>query len=83
VIIATKVFGRMGQGANHVGLSRLHIVQQCDDSLKRMNTDYIDLYQIHGFDSLTPLDETMKALDDLVRQGKFVTSVARIWRPGR
>jgi len=70
VVIATKVFGRMGEGANNVGLSRLHIMQQCDASLKRMKTDYIDLYQIHGFDSLTSLDETMRALDDLVRQGK-------------
>jgi aryl-alcohol dehydrogenase-like predicted oxidoreductase len=70
VVIATKVFGRMGKGANEVGLSRLHIMQSVEASLKRLNTDYIDLYQIHGFDALTPLDETLSALTDLVRQGK-------------
>ena len=69
-VIATKVFGRMGKGANEVGLSRLHILQSVDASLRRLNTDYIDLYQIHGFDSLTPLEETLSALTDLVRHGK-------------
>src|SRR5580704_2181267 len=70
VIVASKVFGRMGPGANQVGLSRLHIMQEAEASLLRMNTDYIDLYQIHGFDKLTPLEETLSALTDLVRQGK-------------
>jgi len=70
VVIATKVFGRTGPGANDVGLSRLHILQQVEESLKRLNTDYIDLYQVHGFDWVTPLDETLKTLDDLVHQGK-------------
>ena len=70
VVVASKVFGRMGKGANEVGLSRLHIMQQVEASLRRMNTDYIDLYQIHGFDPLTPLEETLDALTDLVRQGK-------------
>ncbi|HYL78022.1 MAG TPA: aldo/keto reductase [Bryobacteraceae bacterium] len=70
VVVASKVFGRMGKGANEVGLSRLHIMQQAEASLKRMNTDYIDLYQIHGFDPLTPMEETLSALTDLVRQGK-------------
>jgi aryl-alcohol dehydrogenase-like predicted oxidoreductase len=70
VVVASKVFGRMGQGPNQVGLSRLHIIQAVDGSLMRMNTDYIDLYQIHGFDSLTPMEETLGALTDLVRQGK-------------
>jgi aryl-alcohol dehydrogenase-like predicted oxidoreductase len=70
VVVATKVFGRMGPGANQVGLSRLHIMREAEASLERMNTDYIDLYQIHGFDSLTPLEETLGALSDLVRQGK-------------
>ncbi len=70
VVVATKVFGRMGKGANQVGLSRLHIMQSVEASLERMNTDYIDLYQIHGFDSVTPLEETMSALTDVVRQGK-------------
>jgi aryl-alcohol dehydrogenase-like predicted oxidoreductase len=70
VVVASKVFGRMGPGANQVGLSRLHIMREAEASLQRMNTDYIDLYQIHGFDSLTPLEETLGALTDLVRQGK-------------
>jgi aryl-alcohol dehydrogenase-like predicted oxidoreductase len=70
VVIASKVFGRMGPGANEVGLSRLHIMQAVEASLRRLQTDYIDLYQIHGFDSLTPFEETMGALNDLVRQGK-------------
>src|SRR5579864_7828383 len=70
VVIATKVFGRMGKGANQVGLSRLHIMREAEASLLRLNTDYIDLYQIHGFDALTPLEETLGALSDLVRQGK-------------
>jgi aryl-alcohol dehydrogenase-like predicted oxidoreductase len=70
VVIATKVRGRMGPGPNEVGLSRGHIMQSVEDSLRRLNTDYIDLYQIHGFDALTPLEETLRALDDLVRAGK-------------
>jgi len=70
VVVASKVFGRMGPGANQVGLSRLHIMREAEASLLRLNTDYIDLYQIHGFDSLTPLEETLGALTDLVRQGK-------------
>ncbi len=70
VVVATKVFGRMGPGANQVGLSRLHIMHEAEASLLRMNTDYIDLYQIHGFDPLTPFEETLGALSDLVRQGK-------------
>jgi aryl-alcohol dehydrogenase-like predicted oxidoreductase len=70
VVVATKVFGRMGPGANQVGLSRLNIMQEVEASLLRLNTDYIDLYQIHGFDPLTPFEETLGALSDLVRQGK-------------
>jgi aryl-alcohol dehydrogenase-like predicted oxidoreductase len=70
VVIASKVFGRMGSGANDVGLSRIHILRAIEDSLKRLGTDYIDLYQIHGFDALTPMEETLSALTDLVRQGK-------------
>src|SRR5579883_984624 len=72
VVIATKVFGRMGEGPNEVGLSRLHIMQSAEASLKRLGTDYIDLYQIHGFDKLTPMEETLGALSDLVRQGKVL-----------
>lgn len=70
VVIASKVFGRAGKGANDVGLSRLHILRAVEDSLKRLGTDYLDLYQIHGFDAVTPMEETLGALNDLVRQGK-------------
>jgi aryl-alcohol dehydrogenase-like predicted oxidoreductase len=70
VVVATKAFGRMGAGANEVGLSRLHILRAAEESLTRMGTDYIDLYQIHAFDPLTPMEETLGALTDLVRQGK-------------
>jgi aryl-alcohol dehydrogenase-like predicted oxidoreductase len=70
VILATKVHGRMGDGPNDVGQSRHHIIRACEDSLRRLGTDYIDLYQVHGFDALTPLEETLGALDDLVRSGK-------------
>ncbi|WP_434385993.1 aldo/keto reductase [Melittangium boletus] len=70
VVLATKVRGRMGPGPNDVGLTRGHILDSVHASLKRLGTDYIDLYQIHGFDPVTPLDETLRALDDLVRQGK-------------
>lgn len=70
VVLATKVRGRMGKGANDVGLSRLHIMQAVDASLRRLGTDYIDLYQVHRFDLLTNLEDTLRALDDLVRAGK-------------
>ncbi|HUT96886.1 MAG TPA: aldo/keto reductase [Dehalococcoidales bacterium] len=70
IILATKVRGKMGPGPNDVGLSRHHIIEGCNASLKRLGTDYIDLYQVHNFDPDTPFEETMRALDDLVRQGK-------------
>lgn len=70
VILATKAFARMGDGPNDVGLSRHHLIRACEDSLRRLNTDYIDLYQVHSFDALTPLEETLRALDDLIRSGK-------------
>ena len=70
VMIATKVRGRMGPGANQVGLSRLHIIQAAEASLKRLGTDYIDLYQIHRSDPETDIEETLIALTDLVRAGK-------------
>ena len=70
LIIATKVRGRMGEGKNQVGLGRLQIMQQIEESLKRLQTDHVDLYQIHGLDPITPLEETMRGLEDVVRSGK-------------
>ena len=70
VVIATKGFMRTGPGVHDVGLSKLHLIQACEASLKRLNTDYIDLYQVHLYDALTPLEETLSALDQLVRDGK-------------
>lgn len=70
VVIATKVSGPMGDGPNTKGNSRHHIMQQVEDSLRRLQTDYIDLYQIHFPDPNTPIEETLRALDDVVRQGK-------------
>ena len=70
VVLATKVFFPMGEGPNDTGLSRKHITQGCEDSLRRLGTDYIDLYQVHCWDSATPLKETLSALTDLVRSGK-------------
>jgi aryl-alcohol dehydrogenase-like predicted oxidoreductase len=69
-VLATKVLGRMGPGANQSGLSRAHILHSVDASLKRLQLDYIDLYQTHGRDPLTPLEETLDALDACVRAGK-------------
>ena len=69
-MIATKFGGPMGQLPMQKGGSRQHIFQAVEDSLRRLNTDYIDLYQMHFPDLNTPLEETMRALDDLVRQGK-------------
>jgi aryl-alcohol dehydrogenase-like predicted oxidoreductase len=70
LVIATKVFFRAGQGPNDTGLSRKHIFHQIDASLTRLNTDYVDLYQVHCWDASTPQEETLRALDDLVRLGK-------------
>jgi aryl-alcohol dehydrogenase-like predicted oxidoreductase len=70
VVIATKVHGKMGESANASGLSRKHILESIDASLKRLGTDYVDLYQIHRFDPATPMEETMDALNDVVRAGK-------------
>ena len=70
VVIATKVFNPMGKGPNQRGLSRKHILAACDASLERLGTDYIDLYQIHRFDYETPIEETLSALDELVRSGR-------------
>jgi aryl-alcohol dehydrogenase-like predicted oxidoreductase len=70
VVIATKVFGRVGPGRNDVGASRGHIMDAIEASLRRLQTDHIDLYQIHGNDAITPIEETLRALDTLVNQGK-------------
>jgi aryl-alcohol dehydrogenase-like predicted oxidoreductase len=72
VVIATKVFNPMGDDANQRGLSRKHIRRALDDSLRRLGTDYIDLYQIHRFDPYTPMEETLEALNDAVRAGKVL-----------
>ena len=69
-VIATKVHGRMGEGPNREGLSRKAIMHEVEQSLTRLQTDYIDLYQLHQIDHATPIEETMRALDDLVRDGK-------------
>ena len=70
VILATKVRGVMGDGPNDEGLSRVHIIKAVEDSLIRLQTDYIDLYQTHWYDENTPIEETLSALNDLVHQGK-------------
>jgi aryl-alcohol dehydrogenase-like predicted oxidoreductase len=70
IVIATKVRGRVGPGVNQVGLSRGHILDGIDASLRRLGLDHVDLYQIHGFDPSTPIEETVRALDAVVRSGK-------------
>ncbi|MET9713526.1 aldo/keto reductase family protein [Nocardiopsis alba] len=78
--IFSKVFWPMGDGKNDKGLSRKHIVRGCEDSLRRLGTDYLDLYQAHRFDYTTPLEETMRAFEDLVRQGKALYIGVSEWR---
>src|SRR6266496_499514 len=70
IVIATKVYNAMGEDPNQRGLSRKHIHHAIDDSLRRLGTDYVDLYQIHRFDYETPLEETVTALHDVVKAGK-------------
>lgn len=70
IVLATKVHGAMGPGPNRRGLSRKHIIEACENSLRRLGMDYIDLYQIHRWDDTTPIEETLEALDSLVRAGK-------------
>ncbi len=70
IVLATKVFGKMGEAPNDQGASRYHIMNAIEASLRRLQTDHVDLYQIHRFDPSTPLEETLRALDDLVRAGK-------------
>jgi len=71
VIISTKATFRFGDGPNEVGSSRYHLIKSCEGALRRLGTDYIDLFQLHGFDALTPVEEVMHALDNLVRAGKI------------
>ena len=71
VLISTKATFRFGEGPNDVGSSRYHLIAACEAALKRLGTDYIDLFQLHGFDALTPVEETLSTLDDLVRAGKI------------
>ena len=70
LLLATKVRMPVGDGPNDTGLSRHHIIRQCEESLRRLATDYIDLYQVHEWDGLTPLEETLEVLDTLVKSGK-------------
>jgi voltage-dependent potassium channel beta subunit len=78
-VLATKVYFPMGEGPNDRGLSRKHIVEQCEASLKRLGVEYIDLYQCHRYDTDTPLDETLRALDDLAAQGKILYAGVSEW----
>jgi aryl-alcohol dehydrogenase-like predicted oxidoreductase len=82
VIIATKVRGRTGTGPNDVGLSRGHVMDQIAGSLKRLNLDYVDLYQIHGFDAVTPMEETLRSMTSS-RAVSCVRLAAQTSRPGR
>ena len=78
-VLATKGFGQMGDGPNDHGLSRKHIIEQVNHSLKRLNVDYIDLWQCHRYDTETPLDETLRAIDDLITQGKILYAGVSEW----
>jgi len=71
VLISTKTTFRLGKGPNDVGSSRYHLIQAANNSLKRLGTDYIDIYHLHGFDATSPVEETLRALDDLVTEGKI------------
>jgi aryl-alcohol dehydrogenase-like predicted oxidoreductase len=81
--ILTKVYWPTGPGANDRGLSRKHIMESCEGSLRRLQTDYLDLYQAHRFDYETPLEETLRAFDDLVRQGKVLYVGVSEWTAGQ
>ena len=78
-VLATKGFGKMGDGPNDRGLSRKHIIEQCNASLKRLDVDYVDLWQCHRYDPETPLDETLRAIDDLISQGKVLYAGVSEW----
>ena len=70
VVLATKAKNPMGEGPNDQGLSRVHLIRECENSLRRLGTDYIDVYYLHAPDPTTPLEESLRAVNDLVRQGK-------------
>ena len=82
VLISTKATFKMGSGPNELGSSRYHLISACEASLRRLKTDYIDIYQMHGFDALTPVEETLSALNNLVQAAKCVTSAAPIFPAG-
>jgi voltage-dependent potassium channel beta subunit len=82
-VLATKVFNKMGDGPNDRGLSRKHIMEQCHASLKRLDAEYIDIYYCHRYDTETPLEETLRALDDLVSQGKVLYIGVSEWTPAQ
>lgn len=78
-VLATKAFWPMGEGPNHRGLSRKHIFEQVNQSLKRLNHDYVDIFYCHRYDQDTPLEETLRAIDDLIRQGKILYAGVSEW----
>ncbi|GGA29900.1 aldo/keto reductase family protein [Paenibacillus physcomitrellae] len=79
-VLATKAFGKMGEGPNDKGLSRKHIIEQANASLKRLGHDYVDIFYCHRYDTETPLHETLRAIDDLVRQGKVLYVGVSEWQ---
>jgi voltage-dependent potassium channel beta subunit len=82
-VLGTKCYWPMSDNANDRGLSRKHIVESCEKSLRRLKTEYVDLYQCHRYDDATPLDETLRAIDDLIRQGKVLYAGISEWSPGQ
>ena len=82
-VLATKCYWPMSDNVNNRGLSRKHIIESCEKSPKRLKTDYVDLYQCHRYDDDTPLDETLRAIDDLVRQGKVLYAGISEWQAGQ
>jgi aryl-alcohol dehydrogenase-like predicted oxidoreductase len=82
-VLATKVFWPMSDNTNNRGLSRKHIMESIDSSLRRLRTDYVDIYQCHRYDDATPLDETLRALDDLVTAGKVLYTGISEWKPAQ
>jgi voltage-dependent potassium channel beta subunit len=79
LVVATKTFWPMSENINDKGLSRKHLMESCENSLRRLGTDYIDLYQCHRYDPDTPLDETVRAMEDLIRQGKVLYWGVSVW----